>query len=164
MGFFTWTLANRTPKMLKCGTDYAAQCKLRYYGYGAVVCPDNTIIQEPCYEGYGVFDGKDVYDLVVDWNKNYLTDIPKLPGFKPWGDTEAMFAVLKAIQEDDQDALEKTIDAVAVHDPFMRAEWKRIVGIYIACENNVLIPYPIKIVDCVRPKPYNQLRPSISTQ
>ena len=75
-----------------------------------------------------------------------------------------MFAVLKAIQENDQDALEKAIEAVAVHDPLMRTEWKRIVGIYIACENNALIPYPIKIVDCVRPKPYNQLRPSISTQ
>ena len=163
MGFFTWTLANKTLQKTRCG-DYAARCKLHYGGYGAVVCPDNTLIQEFSYDGYGMFNGRDIYDLVVDWNKDHLTDIPKLPGFKPWGDEEKMFAVMKAFQEDDQEALEKAIEVAAVEDPLMRMEWKRIVGIYIACENNALLPYPIKIVNCVRPKPYDQLRPSISTQ
>ena len=84
MGCFTWTLANRTPKKVR--GRYAAQCILRYDSYGAIICPDDTIISEPHYEGYGVFDGKDVYDLVVDWNKDYLTEIPKLPGLKSWHD------------------------------------------------------------------------------
>lgn len=88
MGYFTWTAANRTPRKLRNG-DYAANCKLGYFGYAAIVCPDDTLITEERYEG---------------------------------------------------------------------------IGIYIACENNALIPFPIKIVDCKRPKPYAELRPSISTQ
>lgn len=163
MGFFTWTLANKTLQKTRCG-DYAARCKLRYDGYGAVVCPDNTLIKEPSYEGYGMFGGKDVYDLVVDWNKDHLLDIPKLPGFKPWGDEQSFHAIMKAFQEDDREALKKAIESAAVSDPSMRTEWKRTIGIYIACMNNALLPYPIKIVDCLRPKPYAQLRPSISTQ
>ena len=111
-----------------------------------------------------MFDGKDVYDLVVDWNKDHLTDIPKLPGFKSCGDDKTTLAIMQAYQEDDQKALEKAIEAAAVKEPFMRTEWKRCVGIYIACENNELLPYPIKIVNCKRPKPYDQLPPSISTQ
>ena len=162
MGCFTWTLANRTPKKVR--GRYAAQCILRYDSYGAIVCPDDTIISEPYYEGYGMFDGKDVYDLVVDWNKDHLTDIPKLPGFKSCGDDKTTLAIMQAYQEDDQKALEKAIEAAAVKEPFMRTEWKRCVGIYIACENNELLPYPIKIVNCKRPKPYDQLPPSNSTQ
>jgi len=33
MGFFTWTLANKTPAKNKTGWDYKASCKLRYGGY-----------------------------------------------------------------------------------------------------------------------------------
>lgn len=163
MGYFTWTLANRTLIKRKDG-EYAARCKLGYFGYAAIVCPDGTLIKEDYYEGYGMFGGKDVYDLVVDWNKDHLTEISNLPGFKKWGDSAAYEAIMKAYQEDDNEALEKAIDAAAVNDPMMKEEWKRTIGIYIACENNHLLPYPIKIVDCVRPKPYAELRPSISTQ
>ena len=161
MGCFTWTLANRTPKKVR--GRYAAQCILRYDSYGAIVCPDDTIISEPHYEGYGVFDGKDVYDLVVDWNKDYLTEIPKLPGLKSWHDKQEMLALMQAYQKGDQEALKKAIKVAAVEEPAMWTEWKRFVGIYIACVNNELLPYPIKIVNCKRPKPYDQLRPSIAT-
>ncbi len=163
MGYFTWTLANKTPTKLKSG-DYAAQCKLGYYGYGAIVCPDDSVIKEDYYEGYGIFGGRDVYDLVVDWNKDYLTEIPKLPGFKEWGDTGNYLAIMEAYQKDNQEALRTAIEAAAVNDPLMKTEWKRIIGIYIACQNNHLLPFPIKIVDCVRPKPYKELCPSISVQ
>jgi len=163
MGYFTWTLANKTPRKNRTGC-YRSDCKLRYGGYGAIVCPDNTLIQEDCYEGYGEFDGRDVYDLVVDWNKAHLMEIPSIPGFKPWGNTAAFHAIMRAFQDDDQEALQAAVDAAAVNDPIMKTDWKRIIGVYIACENNALIPYPIKIVDCIRPKPYDQLRPSISTQ
>jgi len=164
MGFFTWTLANRTPEKDKTGWDYKAECKLHYGGYGAIVCPDNTLIEESCYEGYGRFNGQDIYDLVVDWNKEHLMNIPQIPGFKPWGHTEDYHAIMRAYQNDDQEALQAAIDAAAIKDPTMKSEWKRTIGIYIACENNAIIPYPIKIVNCKRPKPYDQLRPSISTQ
>lgn len=81
MGIFTWTLANKPLRRLRSG-DYAASCKLRYDGCGAVVCPDNTLLQEACYQGYGIFAGHDIYEDVVDWNKAHLTEIPQHPGFK----------------------------------------------------------------------------------
>lgn len=168
MGFFTWTLANKPVKLLKSG-DYAASCKLKYDGYGAVVCPDGTLIKEHCYEGYGIFNGKDVYDLVVDWNKQHLTDIPNLPCFqhdhRPEDDA-AYIAALTAYQKDDDIGLTKAIRIMFRNmSPSITRDWKRWLGIYIACgENNLLIPYPIKIVDCKNPRPYDALPPSRSTQ
>ena len=164
MGYFTWTVANRRPIKTKSG-EYAARCKLGYGGYGAIVCPDNTIIKESCYEGYGIFGGHDVYELVVDWNKDHLTEIPSIPGFKTWCDPDAFYAIMKAYQEDDKVALQAAIEAAQKkNNCVFREDWKRAVGIYIACQNNALLPYPIKIVNCVRPKPYSKLLPSVSTQ
>lgn len=118
MGYFTWTAANRTPRKLR-NSDYAANCKLGYFGYAAIVCPDDTLITEERYEGYGKFDGHDVYDLVVDWNKDHLTEIPNLPGFKKWGDSTAYEAIMKAYQEDDEEALRSAIDAAALTDSYV---------------------------------------------
>ena len=74
MGYFTWTDARKQPRTLPFGGYYTAD-KVSYDGYAKVVCPDNSEIVELCYEGYGRFDGKDVLELVVDWNKNCLKEI-----------------------------------------------------------------------------------------
>lgn len=74
MGYFTWTDARREPRLLKNG-DYSVTDKIGYDGFAKVVCPDDTEICEPYYEGYGMFDGHDIYDLVVDWNKDHLDEI-----------------------------------------------------------------------------------------
>ena len=29
-------------------------------------------ISERCYDGYGHFGGKDIYELVLDWNKKFI--------------------------------------------------------------------------------------------
>lgn len=165
MGFFTWTLANCKPVRLKNG-EYAARCKLRYGGYGAVVCPDGTLIQEPAYEGYGVFDGKDVYELVLDWNRNYLKDIVRRPEFtRPDADDAAIKAIIDAYASDDPDALRTAVDAAAKTAKYLETDWKRCAGIHIACgRQNALLPYPIKIVDRPVHTPYGQLSPSESTQ
>ena len=164
MGFFTWTLANRQPTFNRDGS-YSARSKLSYDKYGAIVCPDNTLIKEPCYEGYGIFAGQDVYELVVDWNRAHLMEIPSIRGFVRWHCWDDVCeSVMRAYAEDDQVALKAAIDKAAKTDPFIATEWKRTIGIYIGCDNNELLPYPIKIVDCKRPKPYDQLPPSISTQ
>lgn len=175
MGYFTFTLANRQQKIERDG-DYARSCVLGYGSYGAILCPDGTLIKEPCYEGYGVFDGKDVYELVVDWNRDHLLEIPKLPDFKEWGCyTDRHKAALKAYSEHDDAAFKKAIADLAAFgdEPAMRGvpfseqvrEWKRTTGIYIACSNNALLPYPIKIVNCrKRPRPYSFYPASDSTQ
>lgn len=166
MGFFTWTLANKKPRLLKSG-DYAKSCVLQYDGYGAIVCPDDTLIEEPCYEGYGIFDGKDVYELVLDWNKPHLMDILKDPRFVQ---SNAFIIskeqdIYEAYARDDKTALDAAIAKAAVEMPYLAKDWKRSLGIAIACgKNNAIIPFPIKIVDTKNPKPYAELPPSIDTQ
>lgn len=165
MGFFTWTLANRKPVLLKNG-DYAARCKLRYGGYGAVVCPDGTLIQEPTYEGYGVFDGKDVYELVLDWNRDYLKDILRRPEFtRPDADDTVIKTIIGAYASDDPVALRDAVDTATKTAKYLATDWKRCAGIHIACgRQNAMLPYPIKIVDRPVRTPYEKLRPSESTQ
>lgn len=55
MGSFSWLFAD---------TNNTKNLRADRKGY--VACPDGTFICEPCYETYGVFDGKDIYDLVVE--------------------------------------------------------------------------------------------------
>lgn len=163
MGYFTWTLANKTPVKLKSG-EYAASCKLRYGQYGAILCPDNTLIKEPCYEGFGMFDGKDVFDLVVDWNKDYLTDITKDIPSKYSTDNDIKKAAV-AYQDNKLSDLDSVVARLAKKIPCLKDEWKRWVGIMITNgKQNETIPYPIKIVSLRRPVPYDSLAPSIHTQ
>ena len=73
MGSFSWLFAD---------TNNTKNLRANRRGY--VACPDGTFICEPSYETYGVFDGKDVYDLVVDWNREFIADIPsRLPARRP---------------------------------------------------------------------------------
>lgn len=65
MGSFSWLFAD---------TNNTKNLRANRRGY--VACPDGTFICEPCYETYGIFDGKDVYDLVVDWNRKFIAELP----------------------------------------------------------------------------------------
>ena len=166
MGFFTWTDARRVPKQRKNG-DYVAADKIGYGGYAKVVCPDNTEIIEHYYDGYGEFDGHDIYDLVVDWNKAYLEDIFNRMSEDSWGYRFKEIAI--AFQNDDTYALHKEIARLidSGKDPqWLRDEWKRHIGIAIACsdEDNMNLPFPIKITTIKWHKKYDELYPSCSCQ
>jgi hypothetical protein len=163
MGFFTWTLANRKEKRTRYG-EYARECKLPYNGYGAVVCPDDTIIKEYNYDGYGHFDDKDIYELVVDWNKDKLLDIMQIPEIKNSSFYDAKLkAITVAYANDDDAALH---DILVTCPDYMQKEWKREIGIAIAAgKTNVLLPCPIKIVNTTRQHAkYKTLPPSVGTQ
>lgn len=165
MGFFTWTLANKQPALLKNG-DYSAKCKLRYGKYGAVVCPDGTLVEESEYEGYGMFGGRDVYELVVDWNKERLAEIIRSSALEThaWN-RGIMTAIADAYAAGDDGALHAAVEKAAEDAPYMRTGWKRSLGIYISCgQKNAALPYPIKIVDRPVKTPYERLRPSDTTQ
>ena len=98
-------------------------------------------IVEECYEGYGMFDGHDVYDLVADWNRGHA-DVERFAS-KSWcqwqfGGEEgarAMFADFNG-----------GVDDAAMRERY-GDEWKRTVGIVLACydEDNASLRYPIKI-------------------
>ena len=57
MGCFTFTFAGTNKSM-------------KYYKQVYLALPDGTFLKEPSYDGYGIIAGKDVYGLVVDWNKD----------------------------------------------------------------------------------------------
>lgn len=166
MGFFTWTDARRQPKKRKDG-DYVIADKIGYGGYAKVVCPDNTEIVEQYYDGYGEFDGHDVYDLVVDWNKNYLEDIFNQMPENHWG--YHLKGVAIAFQNDDLCTLGKEINRLVDSGKEAQLfinEWKRTIGIAIACNDNdnMNLPYPIKITTTKWHRKYDELYPSCSCQ
>ena len=87
-------------------------------------------IEEQCYEGYGVFGGHDVYDLVVDWNIGSIDEV--FEQIDTWKGS-----YLKAHEKDYErvaNGLEPTCE-------------KRVLGIGLACydEDNARLRYPIKI-------------------
>ena len=167
MGYFTWTDARRQNPRLARNGNYYARDTIGYGSPAMIVCPDNTVIKESCYDGYGMFGDKDVYDLVVDWNKSHLeqifNDLISKYG-NIWGQHLQSLAV--AYQNDDETALNAEINKLAgtTEPEHFKDEWKRIIGIAIACEHNEDLPFPIKIIRSTRPVPYNKLYPSISCQ
>lgn len=183
MGSFTWTFANKPVKILDCG-EISHSCKLPYGGYGAVLCPDNTLIKESDYEGYGIFNGKDVFELVVDWNRAHLREIvekriledierrfhhymsPELTDYKK--KFHRIYAGLACSYENgDLNACQKIADDFAdkMQMQHFRKNWKRSLGIFINDGEKSDIPYPIKIISLRRRhKPYDAYPPSITCQ
>ena len=46
---------------------------VEYGGYAKLICPDGTEIETECHDYYGIIGGKDIYDLVAEWNRFYLS-------------------------------------------------------------------------------------------
>lgn len=167
IGYHTWTDARKEPKLPK-GGEYSNRDKIPYGGFAKIVCPDNTEIKESYYEGYSEFGGYDVYKLVVDWNKEHLTEIfEKLAQKDPkhWG--YYLKPLAEAYQNDDMQTVDTEIHNIMQSKnsmPDFNTEWKRIIGIAIACENNENLPFPIKITSTKWHKTYNELVPSHSCQ
>ena len=98
-------------------------------------------IEEPCYEGYGMFGGHDVYDLVADWNRGHIDlDATSSKGWCEWafGGEERARSLFDDFNggADDETMRER-----------YKSEYKRTLGIVIAChdEDNARLRYPIKI-------------------
>lgn len=91
-------------------------------------------IREAYYEGYGDFSEFDVYNLVVDWN----------------------------CTKDEQEAQKKKYNDLYKEGEYMRSEWKRNLGIKIACydRDNFILKYPIKITKDIMD--YEDALPSMS--
>ena len=148
MGLFTFTFAN-----------YDNEKKLGYGYRGYIACPDGTFICETYYCGYGIFNGKDVYALVVDWNKDDLIEILKRKNSNLLPVAEAF---VKGLSED---LIEKEFGKVIGFNSLPLSDWKRNIGIDISCDDNdnALLKYPIKIVSNKKCN-YADLPASKSTQ
>lgn len=167
MGFFTWTDARHEPRLNRRG-DFQNRDKIPYGGFAQVICPDGTSIKEPYYDGYGLFDGHDIYDLVAEWNRPYMKDLFRdIEAAGTWG------AELRPIAEAYQDGGDAAAQAIADNFPksngcmAVKTEWKRLLGISIACVSKmeeIKCPYPIKIVKTRGKYKYEDLVPSLNCQ
>lgn len=111
-------------------------------------------IRETYYDGYGNFGVHDIYELVADWNRKYLSENPdfvlpsrgcKVSDF-PWYEA---YANLSLSHEEIEDAMRaKNAETQANGESVIRLfpEY-RCIGIDLACwdEDNASLPYPIKI-------------------
>lgn len=157
MGYFTWKDCQNRRKSIG-------------YSKAVVICPDNSMILEDAYGGFGIFGGKDIYELVVDWNRPYLKEI--FDRKKTEGKdirSEVWYEIAVAAMKSDQDAREIVLayrDRLPEYISQSEKEWKRELGILIGCEDedNEALPFPIKISATVPRKPYDQLQASWSCQ
>lgn len=142
MGQFSWMFA-----------DTNNEKALLEYTKAYVPCPDETVIFEECYDGYGRFGGHDIYDLVADWNRDYISEANvRKPLREQWGNTEKDEEWFQAALERYKNDCQKIKDFVSgKSDEYMKEtygkDWKRSIGINIACydEENAALKYPIKI-------------------
>lgn len=99
-------------------------------------------IKETCYDGYGHFGPYDVYDLIVDWNKEFIPELLRQSDEHNWkcviNPTERKM-LLNIYEDKDMKAGLSTEET---------QYWeKRYLGIIMACydTDNAKLPYPIKV-------------------
>lgn len=165
MGYWTWTDARyETPKTTKWG-DFCKNQTIGYGGFAKIVCPDNTEICEDYYDGYGMFGKYDAYDLVAEWNRDDIAKIfEKKKAEKAWGANLYDIAILFAVGSTDEEITDYVKRTRG--DSFLVSDWKRNIGIAIACEDkdNISLRYPLKVTTLKWHKAYDELFPSFSTQ
>ena len=124
MGQFSWLDCVTGEQILDDVHETSYLLVPKEFGGGAIA--------EECYDGYGNFGGHDVYELVAEWNRNF---VPVLFGYADNNKWEC------DISDDDRAELEK----------FYRHEEisceKRVLGIIMATYNkdNARLFYPIKV-------------------
>lgn len=149
MGCFSWMFA-----------DTDNQKRLVMEKPACIICPDNSIIVEREYEGYGVFGGQDIYDLVADWNREYLSQHPEFV-VKQHGSVQGDDGKLLPFPDKRVDEfswyplfadLSKTPAEITEEMQKQEPYWEyRHIGIELACydDQNAALPFPIKV--CLKP-------------
>ena len=163
MGVFSWMFADKNNEK-----------NLKLYHKGYLLTPDNKALKAEEYEGYGEFDGHDAYDLVADWNREYLSQHPEflVPQHRRWWDESnniwieddpkrvdkfAWYPYYADLSLSKKEVEQKISEDEKAKKEMIFAEW-RCIGIDIACydDQNAALPYPIKIVRNGRVK-YNEV-------
>lgn len=149
MGCYSWIYSD-TKKPMMIGSP------------GILVLPDGGILESKRYGGYGILGGADIFELVMKWNRPYLSVHPKhfLPGVQKAVSEYFWYTVYSDPSIPTDRMAEK-----------LREENKRLsddyglreIGINIACEDadNQSLPFPIKICRYKENADYKKLSPSI---
>ena len=105
-------------------------------------------IKEECYDGYGRFGGYDVYDLIADWNKDFIPIMLQYAEHGKWKG---------GLSKKDKERLQNFYEG----KPYDCE--KRWLGIMMGCydEDNRKLFYPIKVTYCIF-KEYERCEPSLS--
>lgn len=154
MGCFSWMFADKNNEK---------NLKIDHKGY--LLTPSNETLKACPYEGYGEFDGYDVYDLVAIWNRDYLSKHPEFEvpqhGGKWDEETGSWVSNPKTKRIDEYPwykyyanmslTVKEMMDKIAEDEEvkkFLVFVELRCIGIEIACydDQNAALPYPIKIV------------------
>ena len=136
MGVYSWKFADVKGRLILGKKGYLAIPKCFQDVYGA------SAIEEPSYQGYGKFRCYDVYELVADWNREFLSQNPDLylPGIEEKVSDLEWYKYYSNLSLTPEEIEEKVREEV---------DWfeYRSIGIDIACydEDNALLQYPIKI-------------------
>lgn len=147
MGCFSWKYCDSKNRMI-CGKQKNSYLLIpAEFGGGHIV--------ETYYDGYGHIGCVDVYEAVADWNRKYLTEeMINVPDRRSWDDThEGQERYVRAIMKyhyrrrrlmDFHNGKSGTVMRKKYGE-----DWKREIGIDIACEDkdNARLKYPIKIAE-----------------
>lgn len=122
-------------------------------------------IKEECYDGYGRFGRYDVYELIAEWNREHLSHhMLRDCKAKSWRkeDIEAyLYGLKRQIHRVERliDYENEELNDIEMTEKY-GFDWKRLIGIDIACynEQNESLPYPIKITN--EPLEYDDVIPS----
>lgn len=139
MGQFSWLYCDSGKQMIDNKLKDSYLLVPKAFGGGRII--------ERCYNGYGRMGGHDVYDLVADWNREWVKQNPDYVTYR--GDKLSDYAWypfytdLSLSREEVLEKWEGTNDS-----RLFGYEW-RIIGIDLACydEDNANIKYPIKIAE-----------------
>ena len=139
MGQFSWLYCDSGKQMLDGHLKDSYLLVPKEFGGGRIV--------EHCYNGYGCMGGHDVYDLVADWNREWVKQNPDYVTYRGQKLSEhAWYPFYTDLSLSREEVLEKW-KATGDNGHFW-IEW-RIIGIGLACydEDNAAIRYPIKIAE-----------------
>lgn len=154
MGSFSW-YASDTKRAIRSENPFPVYA-LR---------PDTEPLLELDYDGYGNFGGWDIYDLVADWNRKYLSEHPDfmiLQYGEHWNESLQMYIPAPPKRVDSFEwyplyaDLSKSRQDIENEMKKIEQFWEyRHIGIDIACYDaqNFNLPFPIKLVETPVPYP-----------
>lgn len=150
MGNYSWCTSD-TRKSIPCfGEKYEGAPSVIY-----LLNPFGEPYKAEVYGGYGLFAGEDVFKLVAEWNKEFLsTDNIVKPDRKDFARSkEGGERYRVAFNKYEAECLRLSEFVAGKPDSYMRnkygPQWKRFIGINIVSspQNYVKLRYPIKIVE-----------------
>lgn len=151
MGQFSWMDCKNTSKQILGNVPATSYLLIpKEFGGGHLA--------EPCYQGYGCFGGEDVYEMIPQWNKEFIPEMIRRSKEGNWKNR---------ISPITEQVLRNYYEGRNLTDGFMEDMSRycccelRWIGITMACydQDNEALPYPIKVTydqDAV----YEDCRPS----